>query len=206
MEDLVYEVICLLKKWNLWDGEIFSGGCCYYSSAPEAEEKKEATSGWRGLEDVWISHYNVEDFCGEFRYELQGYKMIILCNDSLRDLFKHQRYVAKFDELSDAAQVTVLRHMDLFESITEWYETYREENAGFDDTEFDSFEEYWELEMENQEQHKLKMMKQHLQGYGWDESYNEAIAALIIQEFETILKKRGLRFSTDFYGYALYCR
>lgn len=101
--------------------------------------------------------------------------------------------------------------MDLFESSTEWYEAYREENASLDDTAFDSFDEYWEIEMENQEQHKMEMLREILGGnnlfrpYNQDEPYNKAIAELIIQEFEAILKKHSLRFWTDIYG-DVYCK
>lgn len=60
LEELTYQIISLLKKWQLWDSiDIFCNGK-FYSSYPGDGPlfSRPSTRGFRDLEDVWVGLSN----------------------------------------------------------------------------------------------------------------------------------------------------
>ncbi len=200
LEELVAQIVCWLKKWAFWDDSStiysrekafsgFSGMADFFGMA----ERKQ--SGWRNQEDVWAWDYRFEELGENLQMLLNelGYVLVMDCSDSLSRLFAQGTYSADFDSLPDAAQVSLLHRMDLFELCEDWwYERYLEEGVRFEATEFDSFDEYWELESENQEEFKLEQFKNCLREPRLSNGYNEEAAKLIRRELDEILKSYRL--------------
>lgn len=204
LEELVYKVICWMKKWGLWDfSTIFSRGKAFSSYHKRADyfgtaERKQ--SGWRGWEDVWVWGYGLEEMGEDLQDILDCYALAIECGDSLDLLLEQGIYTAEFDSLPDAAQICLLRHMALFESCEQWWhDIYLEEGVCFQDTEFDSFDEYWELESVNQEEFKLELLKQCLRDPRESIGYNGEVAKLVLGELDEILKPYHLQYWADSY-------
>ena len=60
LEELTYQIISLLKKWQLWDSiDIFCNGK-FYSSYPGDVSlfSRPSTRGFRDLDDVWVGLSN----------------------------------------------------------------------------------------------------------------------------------------------------
>lgn len=157
----MYEVICWMKKWALWkDSTIFSRGKAFSSSPEMADylgiaERKQ--SGWRNWEDVWVWDYGLEELGKGLQEILDWYDLAIECDETL---MVEEIYTADFYSLPDAARICLLHNIYLFESSEEWWhDAYLEDGVRFDATEFDSFDEYWELESANQEKFKLEMLR-----------------------------------------------
>lgn len=213
LEDLVYKVICWLKKWVLWDGcVIFSRGKAF-SSYNEREHYREMAerkqSGWRNWEDVWVWDYGFEELCQDLQDVLDEDVLAIECGGTLQTMLLEKIYTADFYSLPDAARICLLRNIYLFESSESWwYEAYLKDGVRLDDTEFDSFDEYRELESDNREEFKLDVLEECLsslrllfhnperEGY----SYNRAVAKLILGELDEILKPYHLRRWVDPYS------
>lgn len=208
LEELVYKVICWMKQWALWDSPtIYSRGKAFSAFSEMADflgmaERKQ--SGWRGWEDVWVWGYGLEELEG-LRDALDLFALAIECGDSLDLLLEQGIYAAEFDSLPDAAQICLLRHMALFESCEDWwYSEYLENGVRFQDTEFDSFDEYWELESANQEEFKLELLEQCLRDPWESSSYNGEVAKLILGELDGILEPYHLRrWENPFYDFSL---
>ena len=60
LEELVYQIISLLKKWQLWDSiDIFCNGKFYSSySGDRPLFSRPSTRGFRDLDDVWVGLSN----------------------------------------------------------------------------------------------------------------------------------------------------
>lgn len=217
LEGSAYEIICWLKKWGMWDATIYSGGKRFSSFHVGKEQE---ISGWRGLADVWVAPCRAEDCDEYFQYMLNENMFTIdigLGIDLLNLLFKRGLYAADFDCLPDDAQMFILRHINLFESCVNWYDEYLECGEGLDDTEFDSFDEYWELESDNQEEFKHDLLKaclyaplddglyRRLYGDILETDYNKKLAELILREFEEILEKYHLQYWADQYTGMVSC-
>lgn len=206
LEELAYKVICWMKKWVLWDSVmIFSRGKAFSSFPDGLGMAGRKQAGWRDWEDVWVWSYGPKElrkvFLDDFVHDLDRYALTIECGERLADLFTVGIYAADFDSLPDAAQVCLLRHMALFESCEDWwYSIYLEEGVRFDDTEFDSFDEYWELESDNQEEFKLELLKECLSSPRDSNSYNEEVAKLVLGELDEILGPYHLQTDSCFDG------
>ncbi|WP_160666966.1 hypothetical protein [Colidextribacter sp. OB.20] len=75
----------------------------------------------------------------------------------------------------------------------DWYGEYLESGMGFDDTEFDPFDEYWALESVNRDDFKLDLLMAHLcaplDGGIVDTAYNEKVAKLL----EDLMGRKNVR-------------
>ena len=60
LEELVYQIISLLKKWQLWDSiDIFCNGKFYSSYSGDGPLfSRPSTRGFRDLDDVWVGLSN----------------------------------------------------------------------------------------------------------------------------------------------------
>lgn len=188
-EELAYKLICWMKKWGLWEyTTLFSRETCYSSGIIS----ELARPGWRSWEDVWTAPLS-EEFTEEFREDLDTVQFLVDCGGtSLETLLESKLYAAEFGSLPADAQTALLRRTDLLEACVDWYGEYLESGMGFDDTKFDSFDEYWALESVNRDDFKLELLMEHLCAplYGGisDTTYNEKVAELILLELEEILK------------------
>ena len=153
-EELAYKLICWMKKWGLWEDTTLFSRETHYSSGIIS---KLARPGWRGWEDVWTSPYT-----GEFREELDTDQFLVDCSYTLETLLEYKLYAAEFGSLPADTQTALLRRTDLFEACVDWYGEYLESGGGFDDTEFDSFDEYWILESVNRDDFKLWLLRDYL--------------------------------------------
>lgn len=203
-EELAYKLICWMKKWGLWDHTTLFSRETHYSSGIIS---KLAQPGWRGWEDVWTSPYT-----GEFREKLDTDQFLVDCNYTLGTLLEYKLYAAEFDSLPADTQTALLRRTDLFEACVDWYGEYLESGGGFDDTEFDSFDEYWILESVNRDDFKLELLMEYLYAplYGGmtvlhgvieDTAYNKKVAELPLHELEGILEPYHLSYYC-YYGVA----
>lgn len=205
LEELVYKVICWMKKWALWDSSlIFSRGKAFSSFREMADffgTAERNQFGWRNWEDVWVWDYGFEELSQDLQETLELFVLAIECGGTLAEGI----YTADFDRLPDAAQICLLRNIYLFESSESWwYEAYLTEGMCFDDTEFDSYDEYWELESANQEEFKLELLKQCLRNPWESAGYNGEVAKLILGELDEILEPYHLRYWVDsFCGFSL---
>lgn len=213
LEDLVYKIICWMKKWALWDSStIYSRGKAFSSYHKRADyfgmaERKQ--SGWRGWEDVWVWDYGFEELGEDLQDKLDLFALVIECGSSLIDLLEQGIYTADFYSLPDAARICLLRNIYLFESSESWwYEAYLKDGVRFDDTEFDSFDEYQELESANREEFKLDLLTEYLSSgksmfcgpREEDYGYNREVAKLVLGELDEILKPYHLRRWMDLYS------
>lgn len=193
-EELAYKLICWMKKWGLWDHTTLFSRETHYSSGIIS---KLARPGWRGWEDVWTSPYT-----GEFREKLDTDQFLVDCNYTLGTLLEYKLYAAEFDSLPADTQTALLRRTDLFEACVDWYGEYLESGGGFDDTEFDSFDEYWILESVNRDDFKLWLLRDYLyaplDGGRFsvieDTAYNKKVAELPFHELEGILEPYHLSY------------
>lgn len=199
--ELAYKLICWMKKWGLWEyTTLFSREICYSSGSIS----KLARPGWRGWADVWTAPLS-EEFTEEFREELDTVQLLVDCGGPLEALLESKRYTAEFYRLPADAQAALLRRTDLFEACVDWYGEYLERGMGFDDTEFDSFDEYWSLESVNRDDFKRELLMDHLRvplysGIA-DTAYNEKVAELLLHELEGILEPYHLSYYC-YYGTA----
>lgn len=76
---------------------------------------------------------------------------------------------------------------------------------GFDDTEFDPFDEYWALESVNRDGFKPELLMEHLcvplHGGIVDTAYNKKVAELPLHELEGIFEPYHLSYDC-YYGIA----
>lgn len=193
-EELAYKLICWMKKWGLWEDTTLFSRETHYSSGIIS---KLARPGWRGWEDVWTSPYT-----GEFREELDTDQFLVDCSYTLETLLEYKLYAAEFGSLPADTQTALLRRTDLFEACVDWYGEYLESGGGFDDTEFDSFDEYWILESVNRDDFKLWLLRDYLyaplDGGRFsvieDTAYNKKVAELPFHELEGILEPYHLSY------------
>lgn len=188
LEDLICEVIRFCQKWGQWrEATLYCGGKKY--------EWCEEDSAFRGFRHVRVTEgIRLEDEDNMALQELRelnaqtGENVVLYLFGALGDLLGGPSvYEAKFSELSKEAQYELMQSEELLGDFD-----YLDEPR-LDPIEFDSYEEYLDLEdeMEAAElERQIAMMKGKI-------IYREggAIPEHIKAEFDKLLCRYGLNYS-----------
>lgn len=183
VENIAYDLIVFLKKWNLWDSvNIFCNGKRYSS-----HKRGECTQGFRYLTDVYVS----KEECPEELYSLyyesgsQGVPLLVISYDGTRlsELLTWGNYRTELHKLSVDALRYVIKAEDLEDEIKCHYKAH----PILDDTEFYSRKEFLELESELVEEAVLEELK-------WRAPYRcgRKVVEAIEQELQSIMDKHGI--------------
>ena len=193
LEDLACGIIRFCSKWALWQGtELYCGGKKYEWC--EEREEFHALNHVRVTEG--IRPEDVDEMTLQELLELDaqdGVEPVLYITGELGDLLGGSgEYVAKFSALSREAQEELLADEELLGDLSD-------ELPGdfgtptLDPLEFDSLETYMEFEFEMEEVRLEKAIA--WLSHEWIECDGGVLPRHIIQEFETLLGKYGLKWS-----------
>jgi len=168
IENMVNEIITFLKKWDLWESvEIYCDGKRYlpYSNSN-------------------YDYIDMNDYQKVFDTSPEQLPLLyIWCEGTrLSSLLAYGVYEVRLSKLSDAERKYIIKA----EKLDELHRLYYEDHSILEETDFDSYEEYFELERELEEQEIIEELC-------FFEPYNcgEAVVEKIRREFYAIIEKPG---------------
>ena len=143
-EMLAMDIVAFLQKWGMWqDVQIFAGGKCYTDDNGELAIRDEEHPE-KYLEG--ISHYDCnghtvwKDLSNPERF------LDMTFEGPLSLLLRHHEYEVKIGDVADEVRRIIVPETDeCFEEVEELVEEYLEGKYSWDPAEFDSFEEWLEL-------------------------------------------------------------
>jgi hypothetical protein len=143
-ERLAMDIVAFLRKWGMWqDVQIFTGGKCYTDDNGELRIRNEAhpenyTNGLSDLdcngESIWKDFSNPERLL-DMTFE-----------GPLSLLLRHHEYEVKIGDVSDEVKRIIVPETDeCMDAVLELVDEYFEGQYSWDPVEYDSYEEWLEL-------------------------------------------------------------
>ena len=190
LENLVKELIDFCKKWGLWeDVQIFAGGKCYtdmydsdvhmdsqikYTKLDEdvyvrdEPDPDEYLTGFVSSYNTFTGQYDVEKAC----FSNPEHILDMTFEGPLYQLLRYSELEVKVENLSDEAK-RILYIQDIEESVKYSDELLELKNnyRGWDPAEFDSYEEY--LDMEDELEFDENIFNDRLKEFGSREEYQD---------------------------------
>ena len=192
-ENLAYDIILYLQKWGMWrDISIYTGGKRYtdcdvsdgdgfrgltgvkVSDAPNPEEYTTGyIEGYEGKEGKWISFSNPEHLL-DMTFEGAFYLLL-----------NFLEYSVETDDLSEEAKKYIVYHDEDF--LCDAYD-YLNIRDGWDPMEFDSYDEYLELNEYSEPEYDDRVFNNEPREFSTAEEYNEYLEKTTASKEESLLK------------------
>ena len=143
-EMLAMDIVAFLQKWGMWqDVQIFTGGKCYTDEKGELVIRNEKHPE-KYLEG--ISHYDCNDHAVWKDLSNSERLLDMTFEGPLSLLLRHHEYEVKIGDVSDEVKHIIVPETDKgFDEFTNLVDEYLEGKYSWDPAEFDSFEEWLEL-------------------------------------------------------------
>lgn len=149
-EQLIHEIIGFFKKWALWcPCQIYCDGICYSSY----RLKGPCEEGIGDLSQVYIgpSTFNTAGTLMECEEETPPYEPFMILyfeGAEFSELIHYRFYMAPTQEIAKDALMFIAKEEGILEDIKEDLHC----SPILNETEFESYDDYWELESELEEQ------------------------------------------------------
>lgn len=187
-ENFGYEVIKFLQGWDLWDGvAVVFNGNRYSGTEPEG-----VFGNLRDIRDIRISVSNDEEF-----KDYKNTVLVIECEGKLSEFLAYGSYCPKYDNLSYEAKLCVAN-----EDGSVDYEL-EERLPILDRDDFDSYQEYLDLEAEMEEQEIHRILDDF---YFGGQTCGEKVKNHIKNEFYALLEKYNVYDIADGIYFKIICR
>ncbi len=145
-EKIAMDIVAFLRKWGMWkDVQIFTGGKCYSDGGKgellirDEEYPEQYTGAYFGMNDCTGKEI-YKDYSNSERM------LDMTMEGSLSLLLRHHEYEVSVGDLSEEAKHIIIPAIHEAEDEVEiLVEEYFEGRAGWDPAEYDSYEEWLEL-------------------------------------------------------------
>ena len=191
VEALAYDLICFLKKWGLWRKmELYclSTKRVFCDTVPDFHSSALSAGhmGFRQLGDVYVASIDQErwDDSAFQEPDLDEPVLVLECDDSqLYELVYEKNPTIRLSQLSCTIREYVLKHAIEESDELSFLRLDLEERPILDDTEFDSYDAYLEMELELEDE--LMELEDECR-------CGELVADRIIREFDALLERHGV--------------
>lgn len=204
-ERLAYELIKYLMKWGMWreDAQIFCGGKAYipseYLSDAQSEGREEEVYGYGEFYDFSEKQVGFRDLESVVivkdrkQKEHHPYPLYILPGEALFFLIEYYEYGVglKLSDVSDEIKDYFIETYELLYDYIDFDDIDRPASI-LDATEFDSYDDYWELEDDMQDRQMKRAMRQIYDSNMSIEGKGRFLTDLARAEFYDIIDKFGL--------------